>query len=159
MPDINNIIQKNEKRIAMDDYFGEGAYITIKKITRSNNAKMQLLNSESGMTALLVDMYKKGEIKSFESVTELDNREIGIKIMSMPAEVQEKSAQAVKQIEQILFGDCVDPEKHNLTANGEKIILGVEFWEQFSDGAEYVMQKINEFNSEVFCLGESIENK
>jgi hypothetical protein len=108
MPDINNIIQKNEKRIAMDDYFGEGAYITIKKITRSNNAKMQLLNSESGMTALLVDMYKKGEIKSFESVTELDNREIGIKIMSMPAEVQEKSAQAVKQIEQILFGDCVE---------------------------------------------------
>lgn len=130
MPSIQNILNKNEKRLDITEYckdiLDEGeefAWITIKKMTKELKRKVNILSMESmskeSSTKLIEKIEEKGlTLKDIENLKELDEEKTKkilevYKESDINVEEQKKLDSFKNEIEKIVFESCIDSKKHN----------------------------------------------
>jgi hypothetical protein len=156
MPDIKVLLDKSEKKLDLSTFFGDGAYITIKRLPRTLRKKLQILQMDS---ALLKVARKLVDGNDLASIAQVSAEKLGQLFIDLPQEEKDIAQRVADEQEIIYLEHGVDQVKHNLTMDGKPFELSVDFWESFEQVALFVIQSIKDFNGEAQSLGEPIENR
>lgn len=146
MPVINT--SNAGKRIDMSSFFGDGAYIQIKKMSKTIKRKIQLLSFDGAMTKVTKKMIEESEATG-KTIEEITSVELGKYFLDLTTEEREKAGEISAMIEELLLIEGVDPLNHNLTnEHGIIITLGVDFWEYFPEPAAFIMNEVKDYNKD-----------
>lgn len=152
MPDLTSLQLSLSKRVDMSKFFGPEAYVTIKRLSKKSKKIIASLALDVGIMKIAAEMAKNGKVK------ELSPEELGRKYLELPQEDRLESERTLELVESIYLEQGIDTDNHNLTSNGKKISLSVEFWEYFPEATKFIFDKIKEFNKAAidYSLGEQI---
>jgi hypothetical protein len=161
MPNITKLLERTKKRLDLTEFFGEEAWITIKKLNKKTLTRISFSSIDtfsSKMGTELIKQLKEG--KKYNKITPEMGDEEAIELlkeMNLTEEKSELMQKAANNIEQIALEMGVDPLEHNFVdENGKTFEWTYEVWMKIGTQAllKYVVDEIKSF-SQGFSLGES----
>ena len=98
MPDIKSLKQSNERQLDLSTFFGQGAYITIKKLPRTVKKRLAVLNMDSALVKVAKKIMETGKMQDIEK---MDPAELGKIYLDLPSEDKAEAQSIADELELI----------------------------------------------------------
>lgn len=161
MPKVSEITTKIEKRIDLEQFFGEEAFITIKRLHKYQFSYL-LNRSRNGYTSKVYELMSKFKEENPDKV--LSNEEYDKLRTSISVEESEHRISAEAENDRQYYIHSILPDKHNFTDDKGKLVQidGEWFYNNYSTLQDkerntlnsFLINEIIKFNNSGISLGE-----
>lgn len=149
MPDITSRMSGRTKKLDVSQFFGESAYITLIQLKRTERKRIQLLSMSTAVASISRKMAESGGPDNFDPIS------VGRMFLELPEDERNKAAEVSGEIEKIIIESGVHQTNHNLLDNeGKPYPLNIDFWENFPEACQFVIEQSKKFNEDGLPLGE-----
>lgn len=158
MPNINKIIEENYKKIDLEKYFGEEAFLHIKKMNKIESIKVQLLIGslpENNLVKYMIKYAKENNLTLDEVKEKLSNEENQDMLFDIISNTKnDKSIEDMLKIQKEIYDlyiiNCICEDKHNFVDN-DNVLIDLSkpelFYKVFDDEIiEYIIDEIKKHN-------------
>jgi hypothetical protein len=150
---VERLQQVREKQLDLSHFFGEPAYITIKRLSRDTKQKIQLFSAGSISTKFsqfITAGLEKGDIDPEKMADDESIKEQLLKMaQTMTPEELEQSQETLYTVDELYLLNCVDQEKHNFTdKDGNLVKIDKYFFSELIPGevVQFILCEIKSFN-------------
>ena len=161
MPKVQEITNLTEKKIDLSGFFGEEAFITIKRLPKYHFTYL-LNRSRNGYTLKMYELMTNFKIENPDKI--LDNVEYDKLRNSIPVDESENRITSESENDKQFFSHSILPDKHNFLNEKDKLINldGSWFYDNYSALLDkdknmlsnFLINEIISFNNTGLVLGE-----